>query len=48
MKGVAPPETSMKEVYLAALPFIALELVILALLVAFPLLATGLPTLMSR
>ena len=48
MKGVAPPETTMKEVYLAALPFIALEIVILALLVVFPLLATGLPALMGK
>ena len=48
MKGVAPPETTMKEVYLAAMPFILLELVILALLVTFPLLATGLPDLMGK
>ena len=32
---------------LAALPFIILELFVLALLMAFPILATGLPDLMT-
>ena len=47
MKGVAPPETSIQQIYLAALPFIILELFVLALLMAFPILATGLPDLMT-
>ena len=48
MKGVAPPETTLQQIYLAAAPFILLELLVLALLVAFPILATGLPDLMMR
>ena len=47
MKGVAPPETSIQQIYLAALPFIILEMFVLALLMAFPILATGLPDLMT-
>jgi tripartite ATP-independent transporter DctM subunit len=46
MKGVAPREITLKQVYLAALPFIALELIILALLIFYPALATWLPNVM--
>ncbi len=48
MKGVAPPETTLRQVYVAALPFIGLELVVLALIVAFPETATWLPSLKQR
>ena len=40
MKGVAPPDTTMREIYLAAMPYIACSLVLVALLIAFPALAT--------
>uniref|UniRef100_UPI00356374D9 TRAP transporter large permease subunit n=1 Tax=Rhodosalinus sp. TaxID=2047741 RepID=UPI00356374D9 len=39
MKGVAPPGTTMRTIYMAALPFIACSLILVALLVAFPGLA---------
>lgn len=40
MKGVTPYRCGMGQIYLAALPFVALELVVLALLIANPSLAT--------
>jgi tripartite ATP-independent transporter DctM subunit len=43
MKGVAPKGTTMREIYLAAMPFIACVLVLILLIVAFPPLATWLP-----
>jgi tripartite ATP-independent transporter DctM subunit len=43
MKGVAPPQTTMREIYGAALPFIFCSLVLVALLIAFPPIATWLP-----
>ena len=43
MKGVAPPGTTMREIYLAAAPFIACVLVLIGLIIAFPPLATWLP-----
>jgi tripartite ATP-independent transporter DctM subunit len=45
MKGVAPADTTMREIYLAALPFIFCSLVLVALLILFPPLATWLPGL---
>jgi tripartite ATP-independent transporter DctM subunit len=45
MKGVAPKSITLKEVYLAALPFIVLEVMVLSLLIAFPSLATWLPAI---
>lgn len=45
MKGVAPPDTTMRDIYLAALPFIACSLVLVALLIAAPQLALWLPSL---
>lgn len=47
MKGVAPPDTTMREIYLAAAPFIACVLLLIALIVTFPPLATWLPRLMQ-
>jgi len=45
MKGVASPDTTMREIYLAAIPFILCSLALVALLVLFPPLATWLPGL---
>jgi len=45
MKGVAPPSITLKQVYMAALPFIVLEIVVLGLLIWFPSLATWLPAI---
>jgi len=44
MKGVAPPGTTMREIYVAAAPFIACVLVLIGLIIAFPPLATWLPS----
>lgn len=43
MKGVAPPGTTMREVYLAAAPFVACVMLMIVLIIAFPPLATWLP-----
>jgi tripartite ATP-independent transporter DctM subunit len=45
MKGVAPAGTTMREIYLAAAPFIACVVLVIALIIAFPPLATWLPAL---
>ncbi len=43
MKGVAPPETTMRDIYMAAIPFILCSMVLVALLILFPGLALWLP-----
>ena len=48
MKGVAPPQITLRQIYVAAGPFIALELLVLILLVVYPGLATWLPNLIIR
>ena len=45
MKGVAPPETTMRDIYVSAFPFIGCSLLVVALLILFPPLATWLPGL---
>jgi tripartite ATP-independent transporter DctM subunit len=44
MKGVAPPAITIRQVYAAALPFIGLEVLVLAMLVVWPQLAVWLPS----
>ncbi|MFC2013992.1 TRAP transporter large permease subunit [Chloroflexota bacterium] len=46
MRGVAPPGTTMGDIYRAALPFLYCDLVAMALILAFPVLTTWLPGLM--
>ncbi len=46
MKGVAPAGTTMEDVYRAALPFIGLQLLIMAAIMFFPPIALWLPSLM--
>ena len=43
MKAVAPKEVQLKDIYLGALPFIALQALLLILLMLFPQLVTWLP-----
>jgi tripartite ATP-independent transporter DctM subunit len=43
MKGVAPKSITLRQVYIAAMPFIVLELMVLALIFLVPELATWLP-----
>jgi tripartite ATP-independent transporter DctM subunit len=45
MKGVAPAGTTMRDIYLAAAPFIACVLLLIVLIIAFPPVATWLPQL---
>jgi len=45
MKGVSPPDTTMRDIYLAAMPFIGCSLLLVALLIAFPGIALWLPGL---
>ena len=44
LRGVAPPEITTLQIYKGVLPFIIIQLLMLALLAYFPLLATWLPT----
>ena len=46
MKGVAPPEIKMQEIYKGIIPFVVLQLIGLAIVVAFPQVALWLPALM--
>jgi tripartite ATP-independent transporter DctM subunit len=43
MKGVAPPGTTMRDIYLAAAPFILCVLLLILLIIFFPPIATWLP-----
>ncbi len=43
MKGVAPPGTSMRDIYLAGMPFIGCVMLLIALIIVFPPIATWLP-----
>jgi len=45
MKGVSPPEVTMKDVYFGAFPFIIVNIVMLLILIAFPSIVTFLPEL---
>ena len=46
MKGVAPKQITIEQICWAALPFIVCDAVAMALLIAFPMLALWLPTLL--
>lgn len=46
MKGVAPPDISMKDIWLAAFPFIVCDMVAMAIIILWPRLALWLPGLM--
>jgi tripartite ATP-independent transporter DctM subunit len=48
MKGIAPAGTTMGEVYRAALPFIGLNIVVMALMILFPDIVLWLPALMMK
>jgi tripartite ATP-independent transporter DctM subunit len=43
MKGVAPPGTTMRDIYLAGMPFIACVMLLIVLIIIFPPLATWVP-----
>jgi TRAP-type C4-dicarboxylate transport system permease large subunit len=43
MKGVAPPQVTMAHIFRAVVPYIVMSLVLLALIIAVPAIATWLP-----
>jgi TRAP-type C4-dicarboxylate transport system permease large subunit len=43
MRGVAPPEVTMAHIFQAVVPYVIMSLVLLALLLLFPIVATWLP-----
>ena len=45
MKGVAPPDTTMRDIYVSAFPFIGCSLLLVAMLIIWPPLALWLPGL---
>jgi TRAP-type C4-dicarboxylate transport system permease large subunit len=45
MKGVSPPGTTMGDICLAGMPFIACVLALIALIIVFPPIATWLPAI---
>jgi tripartite ATP-independent transporter DctM subunit len=45
MKGIALPGTKMMDIYLAALPFVAINIVIMGIMIAFPSLVLWLPSM---
>jgi TRAP-type mannitol/chloroaromatic compound transport system permease large subunit len=47
LKGVAPPDMGLEEIFSAMWPFIALQVTGLALVIAFPSIATWLPGLLG-
>ena len=48
LRGAAPPEVSTMQIWRGALPFIGLQLILLAMVAAMPMLATWLPTLAAK
>ncbi len=46
MKSIASPDTSMGDIYRAALPFVGLNIVVMAIMIAFPPIVLWLPDLM--
>lgn len=46
MKGVAPPDTKMSDIYKAGLPFLACDAIAMAIVIAFPQIALWLPSKM--
>jgi len=46
MKGVAPPEVRIQQIYRGIIPFVILQLIGLGLVIAFPEIAMWLPRTM--
>jgi tripartite ATP-independent transporter DctM subunit len=47
MRGVAPPEVTMADIFRAVVPYVVLSLVLLLLIIMFPAIATWLPALLG-
>ncbi|MCP4327952.1 MAG: TRAP transporter large permease subunit [Alphaproteobacteria bacterium] len=48
MKGITPPDVTMKQIYVAAIPFLVCNLIVMAILILFPELVTFLHPLTRR
>lgn len=48
LRGIAPPEIPTKTIYQGVLPFVGIQIIMLALLAIFPQLVTGLPSFLNR
>ncbi len=48
MKGIAPKEVTMTDIYHSIVPFVVTQLFCLALCIAFPQLVTWLPNLLFK
>ena len=48
LRGVAPSSVRTQDIYSGVIPFIALQLLALVMIAAFPVLATGLPDYLFR
>jgi tripartite ATP-independent transporter DctM subunit len=47
MKGVAPPQVTLADIFAAVVPYVLMSLILLALIVAVPMIATWLPALIG-
>src|SRR5262252_5352399 len=47
MRGVAPPQVTMADIFLAVVPYIVLSLILLAVIAMFPAIATWLPAILG-
>jgi tripartite ATP-independent transporter DctM subunit len=47
MRGVAPPQVTMADIFRAVVPYIVLSLILLAVIAMFPVIATWLPALLG-
>jgi TRAP-type mannitol/chloroaromatic compound transport system permease large subunit len=43
MRGVAPPQVTMADIFRAVVPYVALSLALLVMIIMFPSVATWLP-----
>ena len=47
MRGVAPPSVTMGHIFRAVVPYIAMSLILLVLIIVFPAIATWLPAILG-
>jgi TRAP-type mannitol/chloroaromatic compound transport system permease large subunit len=47
MRGVAPPQVTMGDIFRAVVPYVTMSLILLLLLIEFPAIATWLPTVLG-
>ena len=47
MRGVAPPQVAMADIFLAVVPYVVLSLILLAVIAMFPAIATWLPAILG-